>query len=302
MDNKKLQAMLWGAFYGDAYALGAHWVYDVKEIEDSSLDFSTCNNPLTSYHNDKKAGDFTHYGDQMLWLLESIAIEKEFSLVSFGSRWVEYMNHYVGYIDGASNHTLSKLSESKNYLACGSSSADLSVVGRMFPILYAYHDNFLQMQESVKLHTIFTHMNKDLVDASAFFSELTLLVLNGSNIDDAIERCANNFGDNVARWVLLAQKSLHLETTQAISDLGQSCSVKGGFSATLHLLLKHGDDFDRALKENVLAGGDSAARGLIVGAILGIKFSDKVNQANYKELLTHKNSIEKLIKMIDEHH
>jgi len=299
MNDEKLHSMLWGAFYADAYALGAHWVYDVDEIKNSTLDFSTCNNPLTSYHNDKKAGDFTHYGDQMLWLLESIALEKEFSLVSFGSRWCEYMQSYNGYIDGASTHTLSKLKESTNYLSCGSSSSDLSVVGRMFPILYKYHESLLEMQEGVKLHTIFTHMNKDLVDSAAYFSEVMLSVLNGSEVDTAIENSAAHFGDNVARWVLLGQKSLHLDTTQAISDLGQSCSVKGGFSAVIHLLLKHTDNFDMAMKENVLAGGDSAARGLIVGAILGVKFSQQVTGDKYKKQLNQKEKIENLIEMID---
>ena len=45
--TNRLQAALWGAFYGDAYALGAHWLYDTHQISKSEFDSEQFNDPLT---------------------------------------------------------------------------------------------------------------------------------------------------------------------------------------------------------------------------------------------------------------
>lgn len=298
MKYKKLEAMLWGAFYGDAYALGTHWIYDTELIKNANLDYSTCQDPLSSYHPTKKSGDFTHYGDQMFWLLENIAEEKKFSLVSFGETWNKYMQSYTGYMDGASKHTFEKLKNSKNFLSCGSSSSDLSVIGRMFPIIFKHHNSLLELQESIKLHTVFTHMNKDLLNSSAFFSEVMMAILNEADLAKTIYESSKHFGENIQKWILQAIHELSSNTNEAIKKLGQSCSVDGGFASTLYLLLKYENDFDLALKENVMAGGDSAARGMIIGAILGAIHDEKVLNGVYKERLNKYQEIENLIKEI----
>jgi len=296
MKHKRLEAMLWGAFYGDAYALGTHWIYDTDQIKNANLDFSACQDPISSYHPTKKSGDFTHYGDQMFWLLENIAEEKKFSLVSFGETWNKYMQNYTGYMDGASKHTFDKLENSSNYLACGSSSSDLSVISRMFPIIFKHHGSLLELQESIKLHTIFTHMNKDLLDAAAFFSEVMIAVLNGADLSATINESSKHFGVNIQEWTLQAREALPLNPDEAIRKLGQSCSVNGGFASTIYLLLKYQNDFALALKENVMAGGDSAARGMIVGAVLGAINYDKVLHGAYINQINKHSEIKNLIK------
>ncbi len=154
--KNRLKAALWGAFYGDAYALGAHWLYDTHQISRSEFDAKRFNDPLTDYHQGKVAGDFTHYGDQMLWLLDAIAHEEAFGVHHFAKSWEAKMADYGGYVDGASKATLSALAEGKSMLGCGSASRDLSVVGRMMPLIYAYHNDMEKMMEFVKLRRLLT--------------------------------------------------------------------------------------------------------------------------------------------------
>ena len=45
--------------------------------------------------------------------------------------------------------------------------------------------------------------------------------------------------------------------------------MDGGFAGVCHLLLRYPDDATTALVENAKAGGDSAARGMILGMIYG---------------------------------
>ena len=63
--------------------------------------------------------------------------------------------------------------------------------------------------------------------------------------------------------------SIDQNSRQAISELGQMCEAPAAFPAAIHLIAKHENDLTTALIENVMAGGDSAGRGLIVGLVLG---------------------------------
>ena len=159
------------------------------------------------------------------------------------------MKEYTGYIDGATKHTMARLDEDKNYFACGSASSDLSAVSRIFPIILKYHDSTDDMQEAVKLHTILTHMHKDLVQAGYFFSELAISLLNGLDLETTINNSYKHFGDNILKWTEDAKSVLELDSKAAIQKLGQSCSINGAFSSTIYILLKYQDDFSLALKK-----------------------------------------------------
>ena len=295
--KNRLQAALWGAFYGDAYALGAHWLYDTHQISKSEFDTKRFNDPLSDYHPGKSGGDFTHYGDQMLWLLESIAKEDEFTVHRFSFTWKTKMADYTGYVDGASKHTLDALNAGKNSLVCGSNSRGLSVVGRMMPLIYAYHNDMDKMMEYIKLHTLFTHMTKELVESAAYFNELIMAVSMGAEINRSIEEIALVYSDYVQKWVIEGVAKAETESVEAIKALGQSCSVDGGFAAVIYLLVRF-SDFQEAMEANAFAGGDSAARGMIVGAVLGGYGGMEVLPPNYQSM-SHADDIANYIAMID---
>ena len=207
------------------------------------------------------------------------------------------MSTYKGYVDGASQHTMGALTEGKNSLVCGSNSRDLSVVGRMVPLIYAYHNDMDKMMEYVKLHTVFTHMTKALVESAAYFNELILAVSMGAEIRRAIEEIALAYSESVQKWVQEGVAKAETESIEAIKALGQSCSVEGGFAAVIYLLTRF-SDFQEAMEANALAGGDSAARGMIVGAVLGAYGGMDVLPPNYKAM-NSADAISKYIEMID---
>ncbi len=63
------------------------------------------------------------------------------------------------------------------------------------------------------------------------------------------------------------------ETTQAIAKLGQGCGVPEAFPSVVHLIASYEEDFEQALIECVMVGGDSAVRAMIVGMVLGAYLS-----------------------------
>lgn len=87
-----------GAFVGDSLSLGAHWVYRAEIIKKEIGTVDQLLPPkLNDYHKGKDAGDFTHYGESMLILLESLAAKKTFDVQDFRQRWLSYWETSTSY-------------------------------------------------------------------------------------------------------------------------------------------------------------------------------------------------------------
>lgn len=84
------EAMVLASFAADALALGAHWIYDTRQIDarfGRVTDFLKPSPP--TYHPTKARGELTHYGDQTLVLLRSVSACVGFDEDDFGRRWRE---------------------------------------------------------------------------------------------------------------------------------------------------------------------------------------------------------------------
>src|SRR5689334_4039769 len=105
-----LKGTIWGQFVGDAFCLGSHWIYDLNQLDNrfpggvNGFDAPEAGH----YHAGKNPGDFTHYGDAALLMLQSIAQQGHFSPQDFGARFVALFgsDQYRGYLDHATKGTL----------------------------------------------------------------------------------------------------------------------------------------------------------------------------------------------------
>ncbi len=296
MDKNKLYGAIWAAYCADAYALGPHWEYNTKKIEEASLDWRTYDNPIRNYHMGKKAGDFTHYGDQALWLLEHTAEKSSFDPETFISLWIDRMNSYSGYMDHASEETLKNIKGGADYHLCGSDSTDISAVGRMFPLLLVYGDNSDLLKEKAKIQTALTHNSPEVVESAVFFAELSAALLAGNELEKSLESITPGYTSRIQDWVRKGRSSTGKKTSLTIKRFGQACSVAHGFPGVIHLITKYTNNYRLAMEENVKSGGDSAARGIVAGMILGIINGEEAVPENWKNNLTEYNKIKELIK------
>ncbi len=269
--NDQLNAMLLGAFVGDALALGPHWVYNTRVIDKKFGTVDRFYDPVASYHANKKKGDFTHYGDQMLVLLESTAACNGFDSAHFARTWQSFFESYQGYFDHATKDTLKNMSEGKNIEVCGSSSDDLGGAARMAPVVYACPHDRETLVAAARKQTALTHNHATVVDASAFLALAVNKVLNGRSPSAAMtEVLAENFQNgSINTLVTAGLDSKSKDTRETIAEFGQMCSIDAALPATVHLIARYEKDFRQALVENVMAGGDSAARGMLAGMVLG---------------------------------
>ncbi|MBI4775810.1 MAG: ADP-ribosylglycohydrolase family protein [Deltaproteobacteria bacterium] len=268
----KAKAMVIASFAGDSLALGAHWIYDTQMIE---AEFGRIEGLLdavpNSYHATKRRGAFTHYGDQTMVLLESLAARKRFDLSDFSERWRALFREYNGYLDKATKATMMNFDSGAGPATSGSSSTDLAGAGRIAPLVYALRSDPEGLVESARAQTRMTHNNPLVIDSAEFFARVVRKVLDGGSPVSVIREVAGEpFKDApIAEWVSDGLGSVNRESAPAIGRFGQSCHTAQAFPSVIHLIAKYESNLKDALIENVMAGGDSAARGMIEGMVLG---------------------------------
>ncbi|WP_310600083.1 ADP-ribosylglycohydrolase family protein [Desulfobulbus sp.] len=271
--TSQAKAMVLASFVADSLALGAHWIYDTAEIDRKIGRVDRLLAPLSgSYHDGKKRGDFTHYGDQTLVLLASLARTGDFSLPDFAAAWQRlFTDGYRGYVDKATAATLENMDRSLPLAQCGSQSSDLGGAARIAPLIYRYREDREGLLEAVRQQTAVTHNNPATLAGADFLAKTAWAVLHGT---EPAEAMASALDEGVADFDLDIRIRAGLDsggkdTRTTIKHFGQMCGIAAALPGVIHLVLTYPDDLRTALIENVMAGGDSAARGLAAGMILG---------------------------------
>ena len=261
----QIKQAIMGAFLVDSYSLGAHWIYDEDQLEKLTLDWKSLNAPEVMWHKGKKKGDFTHYGDHTLWLLEYVTQHKTFDVNEYAKFWQEKMLSYDGYIDGSSRETVEHLAAGK-FDKDGVCSHDLSICGRIAPLLLVSKTEETFVSNAVSFAKL-THNDPLVLEAIHFFASMLYRVLEGEDLKKIAENLLPNYSATIVAWVHDGMESKAADTFKTIRTFGPACGVEGGFAGTIHLLFKY-DNVKDMMEANAKAGGDSSARGMIAGMIL----------------------------------
>lgn len=267
------EAMVIASFAADSLALGAHWIYDTRRIAEQFGRIRDLLPPYQgSYHPTKKKGEFTHYGDQAFHLLLHLANhEGRFDIETYAREWREMFTGYDGYIDQATKATLHNMETGTPLTACGSSSADLGGAARIAPLIFCYRDDPDRLLEAVTEQTVLTHSGSGVVDGVLFIARSCAAILQGTDIQEAFTQ-ALDCGMNDVDLDLRLNRSVTLEKQEVqrvIKEFGPMCSMNAALPGAVYTALQHADNLEMALIETVMAGGDSAARGMVVGMVLG---------------------------------
>ena len=274
MERKK--AMLLGSFLGDAFVLGAHWIYNVKVIEARFGQYDAPHEPLpSSWHTGKHLGDYTHYGDQALLLFDHLKERQgEYTDDGFRAAWRHYMNSYGGYMDMASKGSFEAFEKGSQ---TGSESDELGGAARIAPVLYWVEEPEEALEAAVSQSRL-THNSEPSLLAAELFARMTLRVLEGeeTSVPEVLQTCLDDMrhaGRDTALldgYLKAAEAAAGRDATGIAEALGQSCHAHHAIPVIFKLLLTS-SDYREALSLNARIGGDSATRGMIVGAILGAR-------------------------------
>lgn len=267
VSKDKLEGMLIGSFLGDTLALGAHWIYDQNRIKQQFGEISEPVEPLSdTYHLDKHIGDFTHYGDQTLFIFDYIAQCQDFEINAFYREFGTFFKTYQGYVDHATKDTLANLS--KGHLR-GSQSNELGGIARLAPIIYLFSENRNQAVEIARQQTAATHNHPLVIEISSLITNSVIDIIHGKAPLAAIENHLEFSSKELKKLYDKGKDCKHMSYNDAALKLGQMCSAENAFPLVSYFLNQSPLDYKKILTQNVMAGGDSAARGMVLGMILG---------------------------------
>jgi ADP-ribosylglycohydrolase len=296
MDDDKQKGLVFGAFIGDSHALGAHWVYNTRAIDKKTGRVTELIDPIVkTFHPNKKAGDLTHYGDQMLLFLEHISSTGKLNRKGYLETWTQFFDSYGGYKDHAMKETRENIGSGKENP--GSGSTDLAGTFYVPVLLYFSGSDEEQLAADIESAVTMTHNSPPVLQAARFFSALLREVLRGTGPIEAIDRLldSGSYEGNFSGLVTKGIESIGDGTRETIKEFGQACPADHGVPGVIHLIGTYEDDFETALIENVMAGGDSAARGIAVGAVLGARNGLSVIPERWRNALTSRTKIETLL-------
>lgn len=278
----KIKQAILGSIIADSYCLGAHWIYDEAQLESIDFSWDELNAPLAMWHKGKSSGDLTHYGDHTLWLIEFLAQNSTFDVAKYAAFWLEKTASFTGYEDGSTRETIAALKEDSSTIT-GAKSADLSICGRIAPLLLVSNTRE-EFVSNARAFAALTHNDVLTLDAVEFFANVLYCVIDGQEIKSAIAETKSS--KQLEKWIADAADSVDKDSFDAIRAFGPACGVDGGFAGSIHLLLKS-TSLKEALALNAKAGGDSSARGMIVGMIMGANESTipYLTQLNCREKL-----------------
>ncbi len=256
------------SFFGDALALGPHWVYQPSEIAGwYPGGIRQYDAPHSKYHPGKVAGDFTQYGDQALVLLETP------ELVTWRSDWQQWAERVrkdqSSYFDGASRETLENMEAGS---AEPSFSSDLGGAARIAPLFAAETDASVLVARA-RSQTALTHGDPQVIDAAEFFARAAFAVAEGSDFEEAFDEAASFPYEALPAidWLMVARHAAAGDLAAHGRSLGLGCDIAGAFPITLALAYRYESEPVEALSANAMLGGDSAARGLLLGLLMGAR-------------------------------
>jgi len=125
--------------------------------------------------------------------------------------------------------------------------------------------------DTARSQTAMTHNHALVIDAAKLFAGTSVLVLKGVKPLPALLTSLEKIplATDIQKMVSAGIESRSEDTRKTIARFGQTCSIQAALPSTVHLIARYEDNLKEALIENIMAGGDSSARGMIAGYIIG---------------------------------
>lgn len=280
----RLAAIL-GALTADAATLGLHWLYDAERLKalqrQGSLAFRTPD--IAAYqgvmgffaHGGKVAGDLSFYGESCRLMLAHLAkASGNFSRQAFQQDWLAAFGpggHWVGYADRPTRLTVVRLlsyAKPDDYPAITGADDDQLPALECIPALVASQSAAVSdaLVQTVQQAVAVTHDHPIARDAATIATHALHAVLAGVPMSQALAESAQGAGDILRPLLVEALAMPALDVTAAAARFGMPCHLTQGLPLLFHIA-HCASDFREAIEANILAGGDSCGRSLMLGAL-----------------------------------
>ncbi len=272
---------LLGALVADAASLGLHWLYDTQRIADIAKQHhgQVAFIPPNPTHYDAVPGYFAHakrsngmltqYGETLLLAIKSIAQYGQFDTANYQQAYLETFGlggTYTGYIDRPTKATINNI-VNEQLTPSGTDDDQHPAISTLPAIVVCYQeDNALQDKINAAIQV--TNVNDEATHYGWVFAQALQSVLQGNSIIPSLETAAKNAPDYIRRKLTQALESTESNSVAYGEITERACHLKQGMPLAFHIL-KNSSTFKQAVETNIKAGGDSAGRAIIIGALFG---------------------------------
>jgi ADP-ribosylglycohydrolase len=304
--QSKSRGALYGLGIGDALAMPVHWYYNRQALQndygwvthylgprnphpDSILWRSRYVAPNSKgeilhdqapywgqrgihYHQFLKAGENTLNVKICRLLIESINQNGGYDMDAFLERYIAFMttpgNHRDTYIEECHRYFFANFASGTPPRKCGVQEKHIGGLVGIFPIVLYYYSRPEAARLAALKHLALTHPGPKMVTSGSLVIDILLKVLKGIPLKTAILEnleAQNNplLGHPFLKWIQ------EPDDWVIGSRFSTACYVEDSVPAVIYLALKYHDDPEKALIVNTNLGGDNAARGAVLGALLG---------------------------------
>ncbi len=272
--------MLLGALVADAASLGLHWLYDPDRIADiAARRGGAAFTPVDAAHFDGAKGYFAHgarqtgmltqYGEA-LWLAIRTMIA-EGGAFDVPAQQAAFATHfgpggaYHGYIDRPTRGALERIAAQLS--PSGIDDDQNPAVTRLPAIVAGYHGT-PELADRSQAAMQITNVNDVATAYNAVFCDLLCRVLDGAPVAEALAMAARAAEGDVREALLHALASDETDVTVFAGEVGRACHLPTAGPVMFHVL-QHSATYSDAVEHNILAGGDSAGRAILIGAVMG---------------------------------
>jgi ADP-ribosylglycohydrolase len=274
-----------GVLVADAAALGLHWLYDLQRMHQVVADKNACfltPNPdhyagEVGYfaHGGKLAGEQSHYGESYLLNLKHLAAQGKFNTRIFQQEFIATFGpggSFNGYIDAPTRQSLQNLQgiDLSKESATEASGADDKQIPALTPVsalCAAYPVGELtdtEIENAVRV----TNNNDFAVACGLYYAKILQSVINGQSITDSFTGAASLVPDEIKEKITEALNMPTTELDSVATSLGQSCCLETSMPLIAYIL-SNSASYQQAVEMNILAGGDSCGRSMMLGALAG---------------------------------
>ncbi len=270
--------LVMGALVADAASLGLHWLYDQDRIVGLGGDTPEfCATEAGDYegvpsyfaHPLKQPGDLTQYGEQLLVLLRVLAdTNGTYDQKAYNTAFAGHFGYggtYVGYIDHAIRGTLNNLAGTEMDAPQGTTDVQLPAISKL-PALVA---------AGLESHAPDAVRSTNISEAADLYGAVATAMLvaarDGGSAQEIADAALATADPSIRPRLDLACTSPTRSTPDFTAELGLACDLEMGVPSVLHTLLT-ARSYKHAIRANILAGGDSCGRAILLGALTGVLY------------------------------
>lgn len=283
----RLAAIL-GALTADAATLGLHWLYDAERLkilqQQGSLAFRAPDpenyQGVMGYfaHVGKQVGDLSFYGESCRLMLAHLAkTGGNFERQVFQQEWLAAFGpggHWVGYADHPTRLTVVRLlgyAKPQDYPTISGVDDDQLPALECIPSIVAsqpagHARSRDELLKTVQQAVAITHDHPQARDAANVAAIALDEVLAGIPLPQALARAAQAAGEILQPLLTEALTLPVLDAPAAAARFGMPCHLHQGLPLLFHIAHR-ASGFRQAVEANILAGGDSCGRSLMLGAL-----------------------------------